>query len=298
MITANTQNTFNAINLSELPKPNVIETLNFETILQSMITDFIARNPDFTALLESDPAYKIFEASAYREMLLRSRINNAAHATMLAFATGSDLENLGALFNIARRIMTIANNEEIPPTKAVFESDESLRKRILLSLEAVTTAGSAGSYIFHTLNSDVNVVDCAVNSPSPGVVEIAILTANDANKIEVKSNVENILNSDNVRPLTDNISVQLASVSDYEVTANISLKSGVSSDAVINSARFALQNYAAQCYKIGATVAVSGIYSALHQTAGVISVELTAPTADLTPAWNNVFKLNNINITH
>ena len=49
----------------------------------------------FTALVESDPAWTILEVAAYRELLLRQRINDASRAVMLAFATGADLEHLG-----------------------------------------------------------------------------------------------------------------------------------------------------------------------------------------------------------
>ncbi|UDQ97810.1 baseplate J/gp47 family protein [Lentisphaerota bacterium WC36G] len=297
-MSSNAKNTFNAIDLAELPPPNVIEQLDYEEILQSMIDDFVERDPNFTALLESDPAYKIFEAAAYRELLLRARINNAARANMLAFAISSDLEHLGALFNIDRRIIESANNEALPPTPAIYESDESLRNRILLSLEAITTAGSAGSYIFHTLNSDVNVLDCAVNSEVAGTVEVAILTSENANKTEVKNAVENSLNADSVRPLTDNVNVSLATIKNYNVAANIIFKEGVSPEIVLENARKCLDDYAAKCYKIGATVALSGIYSALHQTAGVVKVVLSNPTTDLVPSWNEVYKIENITITN
>lgn len=64
---------FTAVDLSQLPAPSVVETLDFETILQAMLDDLLARDPDFSALVESDPAYKILEVAAYRELLLRQR---------------------------------------------------------------------------------------------------------------------------------------------------------------------------------------------------------------------------------
>ena len=87
-----------AIDLSKLPSPDVVETLDFDSIRDAMIEDLITRDPDFTALLPSDPAYKIIEVAAYRELLLRSRINTASQAVMLAFAQGSNLDHLAALF--------------------------------------------------------------------------------------------------------------------------------------------------------------------------------------------------------
>ncbi|MCP3967439.1 MAG: hypothetical protein GY750_14680 [Lentisphaerae bacterium] len=70
--------TFNAIDLSLLPAPDVIETLDYELILAGMIADLQAKAPEFSALVESDPAFKILEAAAYREVILRQRVNDAS----------------------------------------------------------------------------------------------------------------------------------------------------------------------------------------------------------------------------
>jgi len=78
---------FSAIDLSALPAPDIIETLDFEVILAAMLTDLQARDASFSALVESDPAYKILEVAAYRELLLQARINSAAKAVMLPYAT-------------------------------------------------------------------------------------------------------------------------------------------------------------------------------------------------------------------
>ena len=93
---------FTPIDLSKLPAPNVIETLDFETLLTDYINDFVARNPNYSALLESDPAIILMQVVAYREMLLRARINEAAKANMLAYATKGDLDNLAAFFGVER----------------------------------------------------------------------------------------------------------------------------------------------------------------------------------------------------
>jgi phage-related baseplate assembly protein len=82
--------------LATLPMPGVIETLSFDAVFADMARDFQRRYPEFTALLESDPAIKLLEVASYRELLLRNRINEAARGQMLAFATATDLDHLGA----------------------------------------------------------------------------------------------------------------------------------------------------------------------------------------------------------
>ena len=54
--------------LASLPTPAVIETLSFETIFAELQTEFQARYPDYSALLASDPAVKLLEVAAYREV--------------------------------------------------------------------------------------------------------------------------------------------------------------------------------------------------------------------------------------
>lgn len=55
---------YTPIDLSTVPAPNVVQALNFETILAEMLADLQARDSVFTALVESDPAYKILEVAA------------------------------------------------------------------------------------------------------------------------------------------------------------------------------------------------------------------------------------------
>ena len=87
------------IDLSKLPAPQIIEELNFETILADMRRKMTELCPDWTGYaLESDPANKVMEVAAYREMLLRQRVNEAARGVMVAFAAGGDLDHLAAFY--------------------------------------------------------------------------------------------------------------------------------------------------------------------------------------------------------
>ncbi len=60
------------------------------TALLNKIEDYI--------IVESDPAYKILEVAAYRELLLRQRVNDASKLYYWPNAKGSDLDHLAALF--------------------------------------------------------------------------------------------------------------------------------------------------------------------------------------------------------
>lgn len=86
------------IDLNQLPAPDVVEELDFETILAERKATLISLYPEDqqeavarTLMLESEPLVKLLEENAYRELIWRQRVNEAARAVMLACAAGNDL---------------------------------------------------------------------------------------------------------------------------------------------------------------------------------------------------------------
>ena len=274
---------FTPIDLSKLPAPDVIETLDFENLLTDYINDFVARNPNYATLLESDPAIILMQVIAYREMLLRARINEAAKANMLAYATKGDLDNLAAFFGVERLI---------------DETDERLRKRTQLALEGFSTAGPVGAYIFHSLSASNEVKSVSVKSPNPCEVLVTILSNIGDGTVaqELIDSVLAKLNEDNIRPLTDLVSVQGAEIINYQVEAVITVYSGPSSAVVETEANDALQKFISDRHEIGRVIAISGIYDALHVD-GVKKVELISPLADVETTNEQAPYCSNISIS-
>lgn len=274
------------INLELLPKPEVIETLSFETVLAEMLADLQTRSPSFSALLESDPAYKILEVAAYREVLLRQRVNDAAHSVMVAYATDGDLDNLAALFNVQRLIVIHADNQAIPPVLQVMEPDSRLRRRIVLSLESATTAGSIGSYIAATMKVSAHIKDVAITSPVPGQVYITLLTnvVNDGDIGEadeqLKAQVLEQVSADDVRPLCDFVTVHSADIIQYTVTAELTFFNGPDINLVAEQATKKAREYVVNQHKLGYNITLSGLYAALHQQ-GVQNVVINSPETDI-----------------
>lgn len=273
---------FTTVNLSLLPAPDVIEALDYETILAAALADLVARYPSFTALVESDPAFKVLEVAAYRELLVRQRVNDAARAVMLAFARKADLDHIAANYNVSRLVITPANPNTIPPTEAVMEEDEDFRARTPLSLEGYTTAGAEGSYVFHGLSADGDVKDVSATSPDPGDVNVFVLsrTGDGTASAPLLAAVREALNAETVRPMTDRVTVLSASVVGYTVQASLTLYPGPAADVVLAAAQDALASYIKATHRIGYDVTRSGIFRALHQP-GVQNVTLTLPAADI-----------------
>ena len=269
------------IDLSRLPPPDVAEGLDYESILAEMIADLEKQVPGYV-VSEADPAYKILEVCAYRELLLRQRVNDAARAVMLPYARGEDLANLAALLGVERQLVDAGDPTAIPPVAPAYETDERLRLRAQLALSAVSTAGPVSSYRFHALAADGRVLDVAVTSPSAGSVTVTVLSreGNGTAPADLIAAVTAALNEENVRPLGDVLTVQSATIVEYQVTAELTLGSGPDAAAVLVAARDEVRAYVESARRIGVSVPLSAIYAALHRP-GVTAVSLTAPAADV-----------------
>ena len=109
------------VDLSRLPPPNVVEEISFEAILTERKERFVGLYPEEaqdavrqTLALESEPIVKQLRESAYREMILRQRINEASRASLLAYATGEDLENRAADYGVERILIAPAEHDAVP----------------------------------------------------------------------------------------------------------------------------------------------------------------------------------------
>lgn len=273
---------YSAIDLSQLPEPSVVETLDYEQIVAQMLADLQARDPAFTALVESDPAYKVLEVAAYRELLLRRRVNDAALAVMLAYSKGTDLDQIGANYNVPRLVLDPGDPAATPPVEPIYESDDDFRRRIQLSFEGFTTAGSTASYIFHGLSADADVKDVQPVSPTPGVVVVYVLSRSGDGTAspELIATVNAALNGERIRPMTDQVTVQSASIVNYAITAELVIFPGPDSSVVRQASLDAVTAYAETQRRLGYDITLSGIYHALHQS-GVQNVVLTSPTANI-----------------
>lgn len=271
---------FTSVDLSRLPAPNVVEQLDFEAIYAASLLQFQALFPEFDATVESDPIVKLIQLFAYRELLLRQRVNDAARAVMPAYAQGADLDNLAAIMGIERFIVEPA--DPLAGTPAVLESDEDFRRRLVLAPEGFSVAGPEGAYIFHALSADSDVLDASATSPDPGEVVVAVLsrTGDGTPSGDVLDAVEARLNSDTVRPLTDAVTVVAADIVDFAITAEIAFLSGPDSALVLAEAEARLDAWLAQTRRLGRDITRAGIIAALHAE-GVQNITLTAPAADI-----------------
>lgn len=255
------------IDLSSLPPPGVIEELDFEVILRAMRDDLVVRFPPIASVidLESEPARKLLEVCAYRELLLRQRVNDAARANLLAFAGTSDLDHLASFYGVSR---------------LAGETDAALRLRVQQRIQGWSNAGGAAHYRYWALTADERVSDAAVSSPSPGIVRIAVLSAegDGAASDDLLTAVRGTVLRDDIRVLTDTVEVVSASIVPVDVVATVYLYPETPGQ-VVDQLRIDFPARFATARGLGWDLTRSWVSAQLHPS-GVQRVELASPASD------------------
>lgn len=295
---------FAPINLSKFEKPTLIQQLDVEQIVDAMLDDYqkyFGDNGLAEVRIQGDPANRVLLVAAYREKLMREEFQEASWQTMLPFATGKNLDIIGARYGVVRQMLDPGDPTATPPIAPVMEEDDIFRLRIQLAPEAMTTAGSTASYRFNAISTgeepatididqpepgvvvltyrfDPNgyaakIKSVEVVSPDPGVVDVIILgwDGNGVVSNEIKAAVEKHICGLYVRPFTDNTHVKKATIVNYKITATVHLFDGPDASLIETEARKRLDAYVAERHRLGAEVTTSGIKKAL-QVEGVNKV--------------------------
>ncbi|QGW78946.1 baseplate assembly protein [Pseudomonas alkylphenolica] len=288
-----------SLDLSALPAPQVLEDLDFETIFQEDLATFRSHMGDnWDALLESDPVTKLLEVGAYRKLLNRARVNDAAKALLLAYAQGTDLDQLAANVRLERLVVQAGNPDTVPPTPEVLEEDDALRERVQLVYEGLTTAGPRNSYILHARNASGQVADATAQSPSPAVVVVTVLAleGNGMAAADLLETVRARLNDDDVRPVADRLTVQSAEILPYRIDAVVHMSgSGPEIEATLAECKRRLQAWVNPRRRLGVEVARSGVDAQLHIN-GVSRVDLNNWT-DIRPSMAQAAWCEGISVT-
>lgn len=112
------------------------------------------------------------------------------------------------------------SNTDASQGGAEIENDGSYCSRITLSLGAYSTAGSELSYIFWAKTADSTIMDVSVNSPAAGEVVVTVLL--DDGEVPGQTILDRVaaaLAARNVRPLTDQLTVQGPDEVSYTIEA-------------------------------------------------------------------------------
>ncbi|MCH4539066.1 baseplate J/gp47 family protein [Ochrobactrum sp. A-1] len=280
-----------AIDLTLVPLPDVIETLDYETILNEMVADFKERwakvremKPELPAynveMLETDPVKIVIEAFAYRELLWRARANQVARAVMLATATGTDLDNFAADFGMTRRIIgySITGNP-------VYESDEEFRQRRNLAPDGYAAAGPEDAYRYYAWSADGSIKQVKAIKGENNRCDVILLgrEADGTVSQDVVTKVYGALSPKTRRPLTDNVYVRSATIVSQVIRVKVTAQTGPDVSTTVAKAKASIQDYASSRSAIGTVLRADGIIAAAHNGNALESVVVIEPAADVDP---------------
>lgn len=276
-----------APDLSRLPPPDVVETLDFEALLAARIARFeaaaTARGLAWdVGAIEADPVLVIQEAGGVGDLMLRARINDAARALMLATAKGADLDHIAVTYFGAER--------------RAGEDDDTYRARAALAPESWSVAGPEGAYVWHALSASADVADAAAYGEEDGaeyadgapvlapevLVVILAAAADGVASPELLATVAAALDNDEIRPLGDKVTVEAAAITTYSVSATLAYDAGADAAVLVAEAHARVKAYVSARRRVGAVVQRLGLGAALKVT-DVEEITLILPATDVDP---------------
>lgn len=280
-----------AINLARLPFPDVIQSLDYEAILRELVSEFKQLwksiredNQSLPAydvdILESDPVMIVLQAFAYRELLLRSRVNGAAKALMLATTSGTDLDHFAADFDMER--LVVSKDTDGNP---IYESDEAFRLRRQLAPDGYAAAGPENAYKFFSLSADGRIRQVEAIKGDDNRCDVVLLGRDGDGSVEqeIVAKVYEALSAKTRRPLTDNVYVRSVSVTTQPIKVHIKLQTGPDPETIAAKSKASIEAYARERSAIGTILRVDGIIGAAHAGNSLESVTVIDPPSDVDP---------------
>ena len=160
------------------------------------------------------------------------------------------------------------------------EDDASYYERMRESMESFSTAGPINGYIYFTKSVSAAVADVKPTSPTPGVVDVRVLLQDGQQATEaILKEIEEALNADDVRPLTDKVTVSTPEEVTFDIDATfyIAQPDAASATVIQAAASQAVKEYITwQTSKMGRDVNPSYLVAKL-MGAGVKRVEVRKP---------------------
>ena len=193
---------------------------------------------------------------------------------------------INILVNPVPYVASVANIDTTAGGSDV-ESDEDLAERIYLAPGSYSTAGARDAYIYHTKSYSSSVGDVEVTSPSACHILIKLLMDDGTLPNETMcANIQEYLSAENLRPLTDYVTVSAPNVQDFTVDLDYYInESDKDKESLIQSAvEAAVSDYITwQSTKIGRDVNPSVLIQKVVE-AGAKRVTVNYPSYAVVPS--------------
>ncbi|MCZ8520118.1 MULTISPECIES: baseplate assembly protein [Paenibacillus] len=160
------------------------------------------------------------------------------------------------------------------------ETDDMYRERIHEAPESFSVAGPDGAYKYWAKSASPQIIDVAVHTPSPGVVNIVpLLAGGESPSQELLDAVLAKCSDKKVRPLTDNVTASAPTDVEYSVSYTYWIESSRASEeaAIRQAVEAASEGYTTwQKSKLGRDINPSELIRRA-MAAGAYRVDITAP---------------------
>jgi phage-related baseplate assembly protein len=239
-------------------------------------------------------------------------VAGASSGTVGATATVAGVEAngyLGGQVNVLldpNAFVSSVTNTSTTSGGSAPETDDHLRARIQAAPNQFSVAGPAGAYRYFALGVDPSIIDAQVVSPAPGQVNVYVLTGpipsqptpspNSAGiaSAALLGRIAAVLSADEVRPLTDSVTVTAVTEVDYQISATLALYADADPTSTMAQANAAAEQFAMNLTsKIQRDIVPSQLIAALS-VPGVYEVTLAAPayTPLAVGQWANCTAIN------
>lgn len=250
----------------------------------------------------TSPATKVyFETTEYAEIAAGENYIDIECSAIEAGAAGNDF-NIGELNVLVDPIayITKVSNTDTPTGGTDTESDDDFAERIFDARNTYSTTGSKNSYIYYTKSFSTLIDDVVVTNPENAEIYIYILMKDreqaTASFLEM---LKNYLDNDEIRPLTDNITVQNVVRVPYDINVSYAIyetdKAKLTEiDAAVTAAVKKYKEW--QSEKIGRDINNQKLISMMID-AGAAKVTVTTP-ADTRVTPEQIAYCNSTNIKY
>ena len=196
-----------------------------------------------------------------------------------------------------------AENVTITTGGADAENDADYAERIRLAPNSFSVAGPKKAYIFHAKSVSSAVIDVSVVSPTPGEVEVyPLLEGGALPSEEVLEQIEAHLSSEDIRPLTDHVSVLAPASHEYQINLHywILADDKTKTQSIQAAVAEAVENYRVwQQSKIGRDIVPAKLIAAvINAGAARIDSETMTPANFVSIPENTVPQCTAVNVVY
>ena len=237
--------------------------------------------------LEFDPLKINQECSTYFELMLRDRVNQAARAVTLAFASGSDLD-------------AIATRYPGGVPRLPDETDDRYRRRIQLSPNAFTPHGTGEAYVFWALTADPTLRDASASTrEGTGIVTVTVMAEGDDPQPTMQQllDVRAYIMDQGRKGLTDELTVIAPVVVDLDYHICVWFYPGPEVEPLLTQLRSALEALREKQRWLGYDHTLLAINGALA-VEGVHHIEIEEPAEDVFVSPQCVVRVTSITVEY